>query len=77
MTRNFADAQQLATLRNILNEYCELAGIPGPHPMREQLAQRLMILFGEGTDDFDDVKRELDLILKGLRADIVAVGHAA
>lgn len=71
--RDHADAQQLVTLRNILNDYCELAGVPGQHPAREQLGRRLMTLFGEGIDDPDEVKRELDSILEGLQADIRAV----
>lgn len=72
-TRDHVDAQQLSTLRNILNDYCELAGVPGEHPAREKLAQRLMTLFGEGIDDPGDIKRELDSILQSLRSDMMAI----
>lgn len=68
-----ADAQQLAKLTRILDDYCELARIPGKHPAREQLGRRLMTLFGEGTDNPEDVKKELDDILKGFQADISAL----
>lgn len=68
--RGRADAKQLATLTRILDDYCELAHVPGKHPAREQLGRRLMTLFGEGVDDPDDVKRELDDILKGFQLDI-------
>lgn len=71
--RGSADAQQLTTLRKILNDYCELAGVPGTHPARDQLGRRLMTLFGEGIDHPDEVKRELDDILKGFQADMRAV----
>ncbi|MDP3896803.1 MAG: hypothetical protein Q8Q62_09010 [Mesorhizobium sp.] len=72
-THDHVDAQQLSTLRNILNDYCELAGVSGKHPAREKLAQRLMTLFREGIDDPNEIKRELDNILKGLRSDMMAI----
>lgn len=43
--RNIADAEQLATLTRILDDYCEQAGIEGSHPAREHLARRLIALF--------------------------------
>lgn len=66
-SRGNADAQQLATLTRILDDYCELAGLPGLHPAREQRGHRLMALFGAGIDGSDEIKSELDDILEGFQ----------
>ena len=62
--RNIVDAEQLATLTRILDDYCEQAGIEGSHPARERLAIRLIALFTGGIDNPDDMKMALDGIAK-------------
>ena len=72
-SRGSVDGQLLTTLRKILNDYCELAGVPGTHPAREQLGRRLMTLLGEGIDTPAEIKHELDDILTGFQAEITAL----
>jgi hypothetical protein len=55
-----ADAEQLAELTKILDEYCENAGIKGDHPARERLARRIMSLFNDGIVDREQINRALD-----------------
>jgi hypothetical protein len=55
-----ADAEQLADLTKILDEYCEHAGIRGDHPARERLARRIMSLFNDGIVDRAEINRALD-----------------
>ena len=43
-----ANAEQLAELTKILDEYCERAGIKDNHPARERLALRIMGFFNNG-----------------------------
>ena len=62
--RGSADAEQLATLTRILDDYCELSGIEGSHPAREHLARRLIALFNGGIDSPDDIRMALDGIAK-------------
>jgi hypothetical protein len=67
--RGMADAEQLATLTRILDDYCELAGMDGTHPAREHLARRLIALFSGGIDSPDDIKMALDSIAKDYQAE--------
>ncbi|MFI0847340.1 hypothetical protein [Mesorhizobium sp. IMUNJ 23232] len=69
--RNIVDAEQLATLTTILDDYCEQAGIEGSHPARERLAIRLIALFTGGIDNPDDIRMALDGIAKDARSNIV------
>lgn len=68
--RGIADAEQLATLTRILDEYCEQAGMAGSHPAREHLARRLIALFSGGIDSPDDIRMALDGVAKGFHADL-------
>lgn len=65
--RGMADAEQLATLTRILDEYCEQAGIEGSHPAREHLARRLIALFSGGIDSPDEIWMALDSIVKDVK----------
>jgi hypothetical protein len=67
--RGIADAEQLATLTRILDDYCEQAGIEGSHPAREHLARRLIALFSGGIDSPDDIRMALDVASKGWQSD--------
>lgn len=67
--RGMADAEQLATLTRILDDYCEQAGIEGSHPAREHLARRLIALFSGGIDSPDDIKMALDKLSKRWQAE--------
>ncbi len=71
--RGSADAEQLAALTRILDEYCDQAGMDGTHPAREHLARRLIALFSGGIDSPDDIKMALDTIAKGFPADLRAM----
>ncbi|MFH1797491.1 MAG: hypothetical protein ABIF45_23670 [Pseudomonadota bacterium] len=71
--RGSADAEQLAALTRILDEYCDQAGMDGTHPAREHLARRLIALFSGGIDSPDDIKMALDTIAKGFQADLRAM----
>ncbi|PAP96646.1 hypothetical protein [Mesorhizobium wenxiniae] len=71
--RGIADAEQLATLTRILDDYCEQAGIEGSHPAREHLARRLIALFSGGIDSPDDIKMALDSISKEFQTDLRAM----
>jgi hypothetical protein len=68
--RGIADAEQLATLTRILDDYCEQAGIEGSHPAREHLARRLIALFSGGIDSPDDIRMALDGISKDFQTDL-------
>ncbi|RWK62140.1 hypothetical protein [Mesorhizobium sp.] len=68
--RGIADAEQLATLTRILDDYCEQAGIEGSHPAREHLARRLIALFSGGIDSPDDIRMALDSISKDFQTDL-------
>jgi hypothetical protein len=68
--RGIADAEQLATLTRILDDYCEQAGIEGSHPAREHLARRLIALFSGGIDSPDDIRMALDNISTGFQTDL-------
>ena len=70
--RGSADAEQLATLTRILDDYCEQAGMEGTHPAREHLARRLIALFNGGIDSPDDIRMALDGIAKGFQVDLRA-----
>lgn len=71
--RDIADAEQLATLTRILDDYCEQTGIEGSHPAREHLARRLIALFQGGIDSPDDIKMALDGVAKGFQGDLRAM----
>ncbi|GLS41584.1 hypothetical protein GCM10010869_71810 [Mesorhizobium tianshanense] len=71
--QGIADAEQLATLTRILDDYCEQAGIEGSHPAREHLARRLIALFSGGIDSPDDIKMALDSISKEFHTDLRAM----
>lgn len=71
--RGSADAEQLAALTRILDDYCEQAGMDGTHPAREHLARRLIALFSGGIDSPDDIKMALDTIAKGFQTDLRAM----
>jgi hypothetical protein len=68
--RGIADAEQLATLTRILDDYCEQAGMEGSHPAREHLARRLFALFSGGIDSPDDIRMALDSISKDFQTDL-------
>jgi hypothetical protein len=68
--RGIADAEQLATLTRILDDYCEQAGMEGSHPAREHLARRLIALFSGGIDSPDDIRMALDSISKDFQTDL-------
>jgi hypothetical protein len=68
--RGIADAEQLATLTRILDDYCEQAGIEGSHPAREHLARRLIALFSGGIDSPDDLRMALNSISKDFQTDL-------
>jgi hypothetical protein len=68
--RGIADAEQLATLTRILDDYCEQVGMEGSHPAREHLARRLITLFSGGIDRPDDIRMALDSISKDFRTDL-------
>jgi hypothetical protein len=71
--RGIADAEQLATLTRILDDYCEQAGIEGSHPAREHLARRLIALFSGGIDSPDDLRMALHSISKDFQPDLRVV----
>ena len=71
--RGIADAEQLATLTRILDEYCEQAGMEGTHPAREHLARRLIALFSGGIDSPDDIKMALDRSATDFHTDLRAL----
>ena len=71
--RGIADAEQLATLTRILDDYCEQAGIEGSHPAREHLARRLIALFNGGIDSPDDLRMALHSISKDFQTDLRVV----
>ena len=62
--RDILDAEQLATLARILDDYCEQVGFEGSHPAREQLARRLFALFSNNIDSPDDIRMALDMAAK-------------
>ena len=68
--RGIADADQLATLTKILDDYSEQAGMEGSHPAREHLARRLIALFSGGIDSPDDIRMALDVVSKGWQTDL-------
>lgn len=70
--RGSVDAEQLATLTRILDDYCEQAGMPGTHPAREHLARRLIALFSGGIDSPDDIRMALDGVARDFQADLSA-----
>ena len=70
--QGISDAEQLATLTKILDEYCEQAGMPGTHPAREHLARRLIALFSGGIDSPDDIRMALDGVARDFHADLRA-----
>ena len=55
-----ANAEQLAELTKILDEYCERAGIKDNHPARERLALRIMGFFNNGIADREEINRALE-----------------
>lgn len=55
-----ADAEQLAALARLLDEYSKEMGIAGDKPARNRLAARIMCLFNEGITNPGDIKRNLD-----------------
>lgn len=55
-----ADAEQLAALAKLLDEYSKEIGIVGDKPARDRLAARIMCLFNEGITNPEDIRRNLD-----------------
>lgn len=55
-----ADAEQLAALAKLLDEYSKEIGIVGDKPARDRLAARIMCLFNEGIINPEDIRRNLD-----------------
>ena len=55
-----ADAEQLAALTKLLDEYSKEMGIAGDQAARRRLAARLMCLFNEGITNPEDIRRNLD-----------------
>jgi hypothetical protein len=55
-----ADAEQLAALARLLDEYSKEMGIAGDKPARNRLAARIMCLFNEGITNPGDIRRNLD-----------------
>ena len=55
-----ADAEQLAALTELLEEYSRKAGIADNKPARDRLACRILSLFNDGIVKPADIRRELD-----------------
>lgn len=55
-----ADAEQLAALTRLLDEYSKEIGIAGDDAARDRLAGRIMGLFNEGITKPEDIRRNLD-----------------
>ena len=55
-----ADAEQLAALARLLDEYSKEMGIAEDQPARNRLAARIMCLFNEGITNPENIRRNLD-----------------
>lgn len=55
-----ADAEQLAALTRLLNDYSKETGIAGDAVEHDRLAARIMGLFNEGITKPEDIRRNLD-----------------
>ena len=55
-----ADAEQLAELTQLLDEYSKEVGIEGDKVARDRLASRIMSLFNDGITLPEDIRRNLD-----------------
>lgn len=55
-----ADAEQLAALTKLLEEYAKEVGVTADKAARDRLAARIMDLFRDGITKPEDIRRELD-----------------
>jgi hypothetical protein len=55
-----ADAEQLAALTKLLDDYSNEIGIAGDKAGRDRLADRIMGLFNDGIIKPEDIRRRLD-----------------
>ena len=55
-----ADAEQLAALTKLLDDYSKEVGIQGDRAGRDRLATRIMSLFNGGITKPEDIRRDLD-----------------
>jgi hypothetical protein len=60
MLSGIADAEQLATLTKLLDEYSTELGIVGDTAARDRLAVRIIDLFNNGVTKPEDIRRRLD-----------------
>ena len=60
-----ADAEQLAALTRLLDEYSKEIGIAGDKAARGRLAARIMGLFNDGITKPEEIRRNLDSSLDG------------
>ena len=55
-----ADAEQLAALTKLIDEYSNEMGIHGDTAARDRLAHRVMDLFNEGVTTPEDIRQRLE-----------------
>jgi hypothetical protein len=58
--RGIADAEQLAELARLLDEFSKEVGIEDDRSARERLALRILSLFNIGITKPEDIKRRLN-----------------
>jgi len=54
------ESEQLSMLADILNAYCNEAGIPEGHPAREHFGRRLISLFQSGVTDASVLRSKMN-----------------
>jgi hypothetical protein len=60
MLSGIADAEQLAALTKLLDEYSRELGIAGDTAARDRMATRIIDLFNNGVTKPEDIRRHLD-----------------
>ena len=60
MLSGIADAEQLAALTKLLDEYSREQGIAGDNAARDRLAVRIIDHFNNGVTRPEDIRRHLD-----------------
>jgi hypothetical protein len=53
------DPDQLSIITRALDEHCQTIGIPPDSEERENLASRVLALFGQGVTTLEDLKKAL------------------
>jgi hypothetical protein len=53
------DPDQLSIITRALDEHCQTIGIPPDSVERENLASRVLALFGQGVTTLEDLKKAL------------------